>query len=474
MLGANNSGKLAKPVLYILVVFLAVNLLFVLFHWVSDSLVSVELAKSRVESAFEAGALIESAQLQHSLDHGDPVNQIGIDQYTECANGLMLIYRGESGSLSNAIVPEFQMHEGYGVRCRDLNRLARDKADLTKYQAHTKARLWHGAKPFTLVLLPKFELYQIANLIRQLSHIGLALLLGFAFYRSKVAGFALLPVIIFAMLGSGLNIYGGIPNALPYTAALYLAFLVALVQATSTLQNACYVSVFAGSAMAFVYILDGSLILVLSLLLFLLYFTSNELTRLARWKIILTLCSLFVASFFLSFIFKQLISAIALGWEQVWGEFGDFLALRMDSVHDGKVRSHWMAFIDQVGVYNIATSWNTFLRNSIVYTGNAAWVMAIGLATYITLKFRTWAALSDLMVFTLISFVVFFRYAAMMSHSYMHWFIVSRYVFVFFAFGISAFVWMTLLYCKIRANQQGQRTESTGPYSIDPEKNIKV
>jgi hypothetical protein len=438
--------KLKTILFRMFVIFIGINISFVLLHGFTDSFIPKELIKARVIDAFDSGALIESVQLHRNIKHGSPVNQIGIDQLTECVNGLMLVSENDAGFLHKAIVPNFQTLPNNVISCRLLNRVARDQYEPSQLVSGTKARLWHGAEPFTAALLPKFEFYQISHLIRQLSHIGLTLLLGFAFYRSKAAGLALLPVTVIATIGSGLNVYGGIPNALPYTVALYLALLITWVQYKFSYQKAVYASVAGGSVMAFVYILDGSLILVLALLLFLLYFTNPEMSRKTRWKMTITLCSLFIFSFFLSFIFKQALSMFVLGPEQVWNDFTEYIGIRMDTAQGGKVHSHWRAFYDQVGVYDIATSWNIFLKDSIVYVGSFSWLAALGLATLISVRYKTLAAVSDMSIFMMIAFVVFFRYAAMIGHSYQHWFIVARYVFVFFAFGVSALIWMGLLY----------------------------
>ncbi len=450
----NNMAKalgLARSITYIIVVFLSINIVFVFIHGITDSLVPKDIIKTRVIEAFDAGALIESTQLHYRVKHGSPINYIGIDPITECVNGLMLIYQHDGDFLKNSIVPGFKTRYDDVIDCKDLNQLARDQFS-APLVSHTKARLWHGAKPFTAILLSKLEFYQISNLIRELSHIGLALLLGFAFYRSREAGLALIPVIVVATVGSGLNIYGGIPNALPYTVALFSALFVAWVQSKFTFQKAIYASVLAGSLMAFIYILDGSLILVLSLLLFLLYFLSPEISRTRRLQITLILCIAFSLSFFLSFIFKQLISMLVLGPDQVWKDFTDYIHIRMNTAQGGKIHSHWRAFVDQVGVYDIATSWNMSIKNTIVYGGYFSWVIASGLAIMISIKYKTWIAISDLTIFSLIAFVVFFRYTAMIGHSYQHWFIVARYVFVFFAFGMSALIWMVLLYKRMNPN----------------------
>jgi hypothetical protein len=196
-------------------------------------------------------------------------------------------------------------------------------------------------------------------------------------------------------------------------------------------------AVAAGSILAFFYLTDGSLILALSTIVFATYFFAHpQRAALARWRDTFSAAVLFVLSFALSLIFKQLIAGLVTNLSTVWDQFIGMIGYRL-STKGGPDWNHWQSFYGQLETYDLAVLWNPFLFKTFIFLGAAGWVVALILFPVIIVRRRQIDDLCTLSVYLGIALIVFMRYYLMVNHSFEHWFIVSRYTFVLLAAGMS-------------------------------------
>ncbi len=422
-------------------VFFITNLSFVGFHYVADQYVDRDIVEDRIRIAFQGGHFFSEQYPFKSFGRISEKNLHGIDQYSECVNALMSVYRRLDDPLLNAVIPGYPsfVEEQY---CESLKMLLIDKSDMSKAVINTKARLWFGTKAFTIFMLSKFEVAQLYPFIKQLTYFGFALLLAAAFSHSSQLGFMVLPFSTIGIFGSGIPYYGGIANALPFTVALYLGVGMALLRRLDASRLILPYGVIAGSLMAFFYLTDGSLILSLSILTFsTFFFAAVEQEAVARWYDSVSVGLLFIASFISSLVFKQLIAGLVTDFSSVWSQFTEMVGYRL-STRGGPDWNHWQSFYGQIQTYDLAILWNPFLYKIIVFLGTAGWMLALPLFLFVIIRHRRIDDVCSLSVFLAIALIVFLRYFLMVNHSYEHWFIVSRYIFILWATGISAAIYI--------------------------------
>jgi hypothetical protein len=432
--------SITTNILSLLLVFFITNLSFIYLHYAAERLTSRELAEERFSQAFADGHITAEQYPFLTFGKGAIQNLDGIDQYSECVNALMTIFRLDNHPWQNAINPGWHsfVPEQY---CDALKLILVNHQDVRQATINTKPRLWSGAKAVTLLFLPFFEISQLYPFLKQLTYLGFALLLALAFAHSRQMGWTMLPISIIGILGSGIAYYGGIANALPFAVALYLGLGEAVVITSQrTCLKKCY-ALAAGSIMAFVYLTDGSLILAFSLFIYATYFLGGkERTLGQRWKDLIVLTSLFFLGFVLSLLFKQLAAAMIIDFQTVWQEFVEAISLRI-STKGGPDWNRWQAFYGQFGAYQLAVLWNLTLYWTITSLSCAGWIAAVILTSINTALNRSLEHCSVLVVFCGIVLVAFCRYYFMTNHSFEHWFIVCRYVFIVHATGIGAAIY---------------------------------
>ncbi len=433
--------KRSISLLFVLLsVFVVTNLSFIGFHYISDQLVDRELIETRLRNAFQSGHFYSEQYPFKSFGTYSEKNLHGIDQYSECVNALMALHRNPDTPLLNAIIPGYPSFEEEQY-CLSLKMLVIDGVDPDGATINTKARLWFGTRPVTVLMLSKFEIAQLYPFIKQLSYFGFGLLLAIAFSHSAQLGLMVLPFSMVGIFGSGIPYYGGVANAMPFAAALYLGVGMALLRRLDRGSLVMPYAVAAGSILAFFYLTDGSLILALSIITFSTYFFAHpRRAAMARWRDTLSAVVLFTASFVMSLVFKQLIAGLVTDLSTVWDQFVGMVGYRL-STEGGPDWNHWQSFYGQLETYDLAVLWNPFLYKTVLVMGATGWIVALGLFILIIAWRRKLDDVCALSIYLSIALIVFMRYFLMVNHSFEHWFIVSRYTFVLLAAGMSAAIY---------------------------------
>jgi len=433
--------KKALTLIFVLFsVFLLTNVSFVGIHYITDKIVEYQVVEDRLRSAFESGHFFIEQYPFKSFGRLSEKNLHGIDQYSECVNALMALYRNPADPLRNAIIPGYPSFEDEQY-CLSLKMLLIDGADLNSATINTKARLWFGTRAFTVLLLDTFEVAQLYPFIKQLIYFGFALLLALAFSHSLQLGFMTLPFSMLGIFASGIPYYGGLANALPFAAALYLGVGMAFLRRVGSPGLVFPYSVIGGSVLAFFYLTDGSLILAISTIAFTTYFfADNSRSAPARWFDTVATGVLFISSFALSLVFKQVIASMVTDGSKVWEQFITMVGYRL-STEGGPDWNHWQSFYGQIESYDLAVLWNPHLYKVIASLGMGGWLAALVLFILLIIVRRKIDDVCALSVYLAIALVVFLRYFMMVNHSYEHWFIVSRYIFILLAAGISALIY---------------------------------
>lgn len=432
--------KTLSNLFVLLALFFTVNASFIGFHYIADQAVDQEVIEDRFRDAFQGGHFFAEQYPFKSFGRISEKNLHGIDQYSECVNALMALHRNPADPLLNAVIPGYPSFEDEQY-CLSLKMLLIDGADLSTAKINTKARLWFGSRAFTVLMLGTFEIAQLYPFIKQLIYFGFALLLALAFSHSIQLGLITLPFSMIGIFASGIPYYGGIANALPYAAALYLGVGMAFLRRVSSSKLFVPYSVVGGSVLAFFYLTDGSLILAISMITFTTYFFAEEDRHATlRWYDTVSAGALFVASFGLSLVFKQVIAGLVTDLSTVWEQFVGMVGYRL-STEGGPGWNHWQSFYGQIETYDLAVLWNPFLYKIILFLGVTGWVVSLMLFMLIIFWRRQLQDVCAFSVYLTIALVVFMRYFLMVNHSYEHWFIVSRFIFVLLAAGISAAIY---------------------------------
>lgn len=432
--------KILIQLIVLLSVFFAVNASFVGFHYLADQIVDQEVVENRLRNAFQGGHFFIEQYPFKSFGRISEKNLHGIDQYSECVNALMALYRNPDDPLLNAVIPGYPSFKDEQY-CLSLKMLLIDGVDPSEATINTKARLWFGTRAFTVVMLSIFEVAQLYPFIKALSYFGFSLLLAAAFSHSSRLGLIVLPFSTVGIFGSGIPYYGGIANALPFAVALYIGVGMALTRRLGLAALVMPYAVAGGSVLAFFYLTDGSLILSLSMIIFTTYFfEASERPAPSRWGDTFAASALFTASFISSLVFKQVIAGMVTNASTVWDQFFSMIGYRL-STEGGPDWNHWQSFYGQIETYDLAVLWNPFLYKAILLMGATGWIVALGFFLLIIGWRRQIDDVCALSVYLGIALIVFMRYFLMVNHSFEHWFIVSRYTFVLLATGMSAAIY---------------------------------
>jgi hypothetical protein len=440
----NNPLSLAptRTLVWILVVFLLVNAAFVTLNYVGDTVPS-DWVKHRITQAIKRHNITTDKYPLFRYGLPSIYSLIGIDQITDCMTYMHALYR-DPDPLRNALVPGYLDIKGrdHSNLCEVVRQIAFNEAPQEALVAKHKIRLWHGARTMLLLALPKLNFFQINVLLKQVTYVLYCLLAFALFYHNRKAGVAFIPVAIAGIFASGVTVLGGITHALPYLTALICAVGLALVP-PGTGRRFQYLWVTAmGSVLAFFYEVDGSLMLAVGLILFCTYFHAcSKLTLRTKWMHALLMPAVFVASMFMSLVFKQVIGFIYFDPGAVLDAFFGEISYRMQGEYRGSAISPFTALQTQFERYYFAVlNWHA-AAGFLKFTGTWGWLLAASLAAWAVLRDRSFVPLSDLAVFVLIGLVVIGRYLVMANHSQIHTIFVHRYLFLFLTMAWAAAIW---------------------------------
>jgi hypothetical protein len=129
-----------------------------------------------------------------------------------------------------------------------------------------------------------------------------------------------------------------------------------------------------------------------------------------------------------------------------WSQFTEMVAYRL-STKGGPDWNHWQAFYGQFIAYEMALLWNQLPYRALLALGAIGWAIGLVGFTAVIGRYRRIEDICALIAFLLIALVVFLRYFLMVNHSFEHWFIVSRYIFILLAVGVSAALYSLLQLC---------------------------
>jgi len=299
-------------------------------------------------------------------------------------------------------------------------------------------------------MVQKYNIFQINQLLKNLNYLGFLILAMLVFFTNKYFGLVMAPFFIFGIILSGIPYFGGIANAVPFLVAL-LAPIALLVVKQLSVNHKTYITIMTliGCLHVFFYLLDGSLMLALPLILitswFLLFDNLPKQKRII-WSTLLP--SIYMVGFIASLLIKQVLSSLLLGFDIAFNEFIEIVLFRSgDSLYGNEIIL--TQTLEKIFYFfNIETYRSDALYFIIVYAGLAFWALSIAIIIFLLILGRNRELLMGSGIFFLAAIAIFARFYLMMNHSYEHAFIVGRYLFVPMSFGWCIFIYQILSFTK--------------------------
>jgi len=437
-------------------VVLLANIVFFALHYLSLS-VPQELVKERVAEAFKNYNMVHEHYPSRRWGYSSNFATLGLDHYTDCVVVGMAMYR-EPDRWRNTVVPRVaQSGKSTGSLCEDVDLIARGERPISPASSWDYVRLWFGAKVFVSLAFRYLDMFQIQWLIRTLAYLGYCFL-GMLIYSARRELLpATIPIVIFGIAFSGLNYHGGISNALPHVVALYgLCGLLVLDRWRPSTWTVLTYFALCGVALSFVFFMDGSEILFVSMSIFLLYFVVyHDHDRATRYRMTIVMLAGFTAAFVGSFVLKQFITAFYEGTD-VFRVFWNALAYRITGDLRGVPISVADSLEKQFGYYYFATfNWRS-LADWVMGASLVAWLGALMLTLYRYFGRRDAEVLHSFLVIAAAGAIALLRFTILKNHSYIHIILIGRYLSWFLVYGWVALAIAYLFYRAAR-NEIGNR-----------------
>ena len=361
------------------------------------------------------------------------LSNIGQNQYTECAVLLSVLASGDT-SLRNAVLPRTLVNSDKQL-CALLKRSTKT-AELggVLETRPLRSRYWWGARSVYSGMLRHFSVYQSRELIRNataLAYVALAVALMSispgVFWLSS-------PLLIFGTLFSGATYYSEVVLGVPYLWAILAAAVIAALHAARIREPGIHLAIFCvGMVSAYLWLLDGHLILLISWLMMIGYFSSVRLnTPLAAVAVMIRHLFAFSAGFVMSAISGQLVKAAYLGIDSIWKPLTTAMALRVSEVGPDEVDLNVSIVFEKV--WGVGYWWtglfrNEFLWQLLLWGSLLAALTGFVIGLYRGLKGER-RILYAMLVCGLIVLSVLARLFLLQNHSVIHAFFIGRYMFI--------------------------------------------
>ncbi len=419
--------------------------LFIAFHYLANQ-VPQQFVVDKLARDFHYHNLSKhnypfSVHGSHSI-----VSNIGQNQFTECAV-LLGVLATPSDKLIDAVLPPRLFKTGRKSGCETLKETVTELSNGGQTDAKTqpiRTRYWWGARAVYSFALRYLNVYQTREMIRNVTSLAY---LGLAVALMSIASsvfWVLSPLLLFGVLFSGISYFSEVVLGVPYLWAIVAPALVAALHASKVPKSVIYLTVFiAGMVSAYLWLLDGHILLLVSWLLLIGYFSAvqgSNAVQSAYHSILHTV--IYGVGFISSYLSGQLAKAIYVGTEAVTQSVLSAMANRSSSVGPGEVELNAAIVMDKV--WNIGYQWTGVLRHELLW--KVVMVGSIGAAIIGTvlcviraLKGDLRTALATAVCF-LVVITVFARLFLLQNHAVIHAFFIGRYMFIPLAMG-----WTVLL-----------------------------
>lgn len=417
--------------------------LFVAAHYVANQVPQDFLAK-RLSRDFRYHNLSRhnypfSAHGSHSV-----LSNIGQNQYTECAV-LLSVLSTPSDRLEDAVLPR-TIKVPVVTACELLEKTV-GSLETGGVKAETRplrTRYWWGARPVYSYMLRFFSVYQIREMIRNvtsLAYTGLAVALLFI---SPPVFWMLLPLVIFGTLFSGISYYSEVPLGVPYLWAVIASALIAGLHAMNCSASRIYLAVFiVGMVSSFLWLLDGHLILLIAWLILISYFSSLRYASPANSLLsAIKYTATFSGGFLSAYFSGQVLKSLFTGFGPVIKSVAAGISYRTSNTSPGRTELDLSIVLDKV--WDIGLWWTGFLRHELMWdviVRSSVLAAITGIVICIVKGIRgNRRILVSLIICILVVLTILARLFFLQNHSVIHAFFIGRYMFIALAMG-----WVVLL-----------------------------
>ena len=364
-------------------------------------------------------------------------------RFTECEVGLSIIIRQDRDLLSSLLPRTYPFD--IGRPCDDLLRVVEESAvDQSK---RLRPRYWWGFKAVYALMLSKLTTTEAATAMTWFSH-GCYLLLGLSLFRlSKFTFLVMSPFILMPPFLSGIHFHSEPPIALGYIWAVLASAIYANLLKSKTMENWLYPFIlFTGMVTAFLWFMGGELLLLAPLLILITFlYRLGHQSLTTRFLNTIKVVSLLHIGFVLSMLIGYAIKASVYGLEPVIASFTEAANHRLSLQAKGANIS-FLGVLKQLSfrgfqhtaVYDNVLMWKTLL----VSAGITGLLGFMYLAVKTIRQFKQYGLV--LMIFASVLGYFLLRVLIVPNHSYIHSWMIGRYVIV-----PICLCWSTLIYAAV-------------------------
>ena len=404
----------------------------------------MEKAEGRVSRAF---------RLQNLIGYSYPPNRFGLPG---------LLERDRAG-------------QEFLARCR-CNSAARHKSQRLLCRA-----VWHGRercapapwKVIEPVLVGREGLHvdfitlyvgvSINQLIKSLTLFAYGVLAMLLLAVSKRLFFVLIPFFVYGFFFSGITYFGGILLSISYLWSLIsLCGLTILAQRRATPVGYRWFFLISGIISAYVFLLDGHLLLLIPLYVILLYhLTHTTASELARYRAIVTYPGVFFFGLFGAIVLDQLITTYYLRWDRVVDLFIRALNFRLSDSFRGVTYPMSEIYRITFKGYLLTAAYQEVLLFRFLQLGIVAGVVGTVGGIGLWLVRGQLRYVLSIPPFVIGIGLIIARFYLFRNHAVIHSHFLGRYMFVPLSLGWSALIMVWLVH-----RDERRQHESAGAPSV--------
>ncbi len=440
--------------------------IFFFLHYTAN-LLPQERALAVVKDAFAVKNLGRSDYPFRKYGSQSIRSLIGQNQYSDCRTMTSLIAPA-SNKLADAIVPKKpttvrpgqkrycneEKHCDERKHCEQLYQIAVKGSDFGL--RNLKTRYWQGTRALigNALYWDQLDYFQVNVGIKTMTLFAYLILALVSLAYSRRMFMALIPLVVMGFFFSGIPYYGGFSHSIPHLfAVVSLTMLVVLLRFEVSDHALKWFFFATGMFSAYVFLLDGHLLLLLPLSVVILYFASSPTTGFLRWFSKSSYCMLsFISGFVVSYAANQLAKAAFLGFREQLYNITGRLSVRMLPVTTSEGKAAFaLPTIDPIdwisaqatvlpSLLKARPRKGSFLEIAVMGNQDLFYLLLIGsgAALLVVLIITAWRIYGRkentatlFVVVILIAITIFFvRIAIFPQHSLQHSSFIGRYMFV--------------------------------------------
>jgi len=398
-----------------------------------------DLLKERISLAFERHNLDTAVYPADRYGFNSIRTHIGQDQFPDCKILLSLL-AADGTSLRDAVLPPMTIYASGSrtwKRCRELQDQAVGNGEFEKVTL--KFRYWWGTRALVGLGLWKFSYYQITQGIKSLTYLLYMVIAVLLVLLSRDAIVAALPLLAIGIVFSGIPIYGGTTLALPYLWALvFNAILLTLLIGGVSRNTRLLWMVAGGAVSAYLFLLDGHLMLLMSLSSLILYFSADAAAPIKeRLMDLATNGLVFLGSFVAMMLLDVTLSMLYLDPASALTRYWDQLLVRLsDETSKGELSLVSVANSLMAGYKRVAAYDHDNL-SLLLAAGVPLSIVALAAALFLATTDRRRQLVFRIIPLCIAILLVIARNAILQNHAAIHPLFIGRYLFIVYAAGWS-------------------------------------